>query len=235
MYNKYIKRFSDVVMSALGLVVLSPVLLIVCILVRIKLGSPVLFKQDRAGKNEKIFTIYKFRSMTNAKDENGNLLPDEVRLTKFGKWLRSTSIDELPELWNIIKGDMSVVGPRPLLADYLPYYSGEEKRRHDVRPGLTGLAQVNGRNMVDWDGRLKYDVEYISGVRFSADLKIILKTVKIVLTRRGISSGNSTIIEVPEPLVNRVKVVGKREPAGASVIAERSMTPAPAEDFANVG
>ena len=161
MYRKYIKRLLDFILSLFAIIILSPVLLIVALLVRIKLGSPVIFKQKRPGLNEKIFTLYKFRTMTDAKDEHGNLLPDEIRLTKFGKLLRSTSLDELPELFNILKGDMSIVGPRPLLVNYLPFYSDVEKHRHDVRPGLTGWAQVNGRNFLNWDYRLKKDVEYV--------------------------------------------------------------------------
>ena len=154
MYAKYIKRILDFILSLIALIVLSPVLLVVAILVRIKLGSPIIFKQQRPGKDEKIFTLYKFRTMTDKKDENGNLLPDSERLTKFGKVLRSTSLDELPELVNILKGDMSIVGPRPLLVEYLPLYSEEQKHRHDVRPGLTGLAQVGGRNSLSWEEKL---------------------------------------------------------------------------------
>ena len=157
-YRQFFKRFYDVVLSGLALVLLSPLLLITAILVRIKLGSPILFKQERPGKNEKIFNLYKFRSMTDKRDENGNLLPDEVRLTKFGKILRSTSIDELPELFNIIKGDMSIIGPRPLLVRYLPRYNEEQHHRHDVRPGLTGYAQAHGRNTVSWEEKFKMDV-----------------------------------------------------------------------------
>ena len=162
MYQKYIKRILDFILSLCALIVLSPVLLIVAILVRVKLGSPIIFKQKRPGKDEKIFTLYKFRTMTDEKDENGNLLPDSERLTKFGKFLRSTSLDELPELINILKGDMAIVGPRPLLVEYLEFYTEEEKHRHDVRPGLTGLAQVNGRNNLKWDDRLAYDVKYVN-------------------------------------------------------------------------
>lgn len=191
MYKKFFKRFFDIVLSLLALIVLSPVMLITAILIKIKLGSPVIFKQKRPGKNEKIFTLHKFRTMTDKKDENGNLLPDSERLTKFGKILRSTSIDELPELINIIKGDMSIVGPRPLLVEYLELYSETEKRRHDVRPGLTGLAQVNGRNATTWEERFKYDIEYVNKITFWEDLKIILKTIKKVFVREGISQANS--------------------------------------------
>ena len=189
MYKNYIKRFLDFTLSLLALIFLSPVMLIIAILVRIKLGTPVIFKQQRPGKNEKIFTLYKFRTMTDKKDENGNLLPDSERLTKFGKLLRSTSLDELPELINILKGDMAIVGPRPLLVEYLPYYTEEEKHRHDVRPGLTGLAQVNGRNSISWEEKFKYDVQYVKKITFLGDLKIILKTVKKTVKREDILVG----------------------------------------------
>lgn len=195
MYRKYIKRMLDIVLSSFALVLLSPVLLVVAILVRTKLGSPVIFKQDRPGKDEKIFKLYKFRTMTDEKDEKGNLLPDEKRLTKFGKLLRSTSLDELPELINIIKGDMSIVGPRPLLVEYLPLYNEEQKHRHDVRPGLTGYAQISGRNLVDWQDRFKLDVEYVSKVSFAMDLKIFFGTFTAVLKRDGISNTNSATME----------------------------------------
>ena len=181
MYAKYIKRILDFTLSLIALIVLSPVLLVVAILVRVKLGSPVIFKQKRPGKNEKIFTLYKFRTMTDERDENGRLLPDEDRLTKFGKFLRSTSLDELPELVNIIKGDMAIVGPRPLLVEYLEFYNEEEKHRHDVRPGLTGLAQVSGRNNLDWDNRLKLDVVYVRKITIFMDIKIFFKTIKKVI------------------------------------------------------
>ena len=164
MYRKFFKRFFDVLLSGCALILLSPVLLIVAVLVRTKLGSPVIFCQERPGKNEKIFKMYKFRSMTDARDENGVLLPDEVRLTRLGRILRSTSLDELPELWNILRGDMSIVGPRPLLVKYLPLYNEEQRHRHDVRPGLTGLAQVNGRNAITWEDRFIYDVRYVSRI-----------------------------------------------------------------------
>ena len=190
MYKNYIKRFLDFTLSLLALILLSPVMLIIAILVRIKLGTPVIFKQQRPGKNEKIFTLYKFRTMTDKKDENGNLLPDSERLTKFGKLLRSTSLDELPELINILKGDMAIVGPRPLLVEYLPYYTEEEKHRHDVRPGLTGWAQVNGRNNCNWDKRLALDVEYVSNISFLFDLKIICMTVGCVLKRSDVNVDN---------------------------------------------
>lgn len=195
MYKNCIKRLLDIILSGLALVILSPILLIVAILVRTKLGSPVIFHQKRPGKDEKIFTLCKFRTMTDAKDENGNLLPDEVRLTKFGKMLRSTSLDELPELWNIFKGDMSIVGPRPLLIKYLPLYNEEQKHRHDVRPGLTGLAQINGRNAITWEKKFEYDIEYVRNVSFMTDVKIVFGTVMAVLKRDGISSETSATME----------------------------------------
>lgn len=195
MYKKYLKRVMDFILSLIAIIVLSPVLLITAILVRIKLGSPVLFKQERPGKDEKIFRLYKFRTMTDARDEQGNLLPDEVRLTKFGKMLRSTSLDELPELFNILKGDMSIIGPRPLLVRYLSRYNAEQKRRHEVRPGLSGLAQVNGRNAISWEEKFKYDVEYVDNVTFIGDWKIIFQTVWNVLKRDGISSDTSVTME----------------------------------------
>lgn len=195
MYKNYIKRFLDFTLSLLALILLSPVMLIIAILVRIKLGTPVIFKQQRPGKNEKIFTLYKFRTMNDKKDENGNLLPDSERLTKFGKLLRSTSLDELPELVNIIKGDMAIVGPRPLLVGYLPLYNEEQKHRHDVRPGLTGLAQVNGRNSISWEEKFKDDLKYVNKITFIGDTKIILKTVGKVFKREGISQENSATME----------------------------------------
>lgn len=181
MYKNCIKRCLDFLLSLCGIIVLSPLLLVLCVLVRVKLGSPVLFRQERPGKNEKIFTLCKFRTMTDEKDENGKLLPDAVRLTKFGRFLRGTSLDELPELFNILKGDMSIIGPRPLLVSYLPYYSEREKLRHSVRPGLTGLAQVSGRNYIDWDRRLAKDVEYVEHLTFRMDMKVLWLTVKTVL------------------------------------------------------
>ena len=190
-YEKFIKRFLDFTLSLLALILLSLIMGIIAILVRIKLGSPALFAQDRPGKNEKIFKLYKFRSMTDGKDENGNLLPDDLRLTKFGRLLRSTSLDELPELVNIIKGDMSIVGPRPLLVEYLPYYTEEEHHRHDVRPGLTGWAQVNGRNAIDsWEERFKYDLEYVNHVTFAMDLKVLFTTIVKVVKRSDIQVGS---------------------------------------------
>lgn len=189
MYAKYIKRILDLILSLMALIVLMPLMIIIGILVRINLGSPIIFKQKRPGKNEKIFTLYKFRTMTDKRDIDGNLLPDEYRLTKFGKFLRSTSLDELLELINIIKGDMAIVGPRPLLVEYLPYYTEEEKHRHDVRPGLTGLAQVNGRNLLEWDERLKKDLEYINSISVKNDLFIIFRTIINVIKRKDIAVG----------------------------------------------
>jgi len=189
MYRKFVKRLFDIIISLTALVILSPVLLVVWILVRVKLGGPAIFTQQRPGKDEKIFKLYKFRSMTNERDENGELLPDEVRLTRFGKLLRSTSLDELPELFNILKGDMSLIGPRPLLVRYLPWYTEEERHRHDVRPGLTGLAQVNGRNALGWEDRFAYDLQYVGHLTFGMDLKIIGMTVSKVLKRSGTLSG----------------------------------------------
>lgn len=185
-YERYLKRTLDVVLSFLALIVLSPVILIVAILVRLKLGTPIFFTQERPGKDEKIFKMYKFRTMTDEQDANGHLLPDSVRLTSFGKFLRSTSLDELPELWNILKGDMSIVGPRPLLIKYLPYYSEREKFRHSVRPGLTGLSQINGRNCLDWDTRLELDVRYSLNITMWTDIQILLKTVLKVVKREDV-------------------------------------------------
>lgn len=195
MYRHFFKRFLDIVLSFIGLIILLPVLLIIAILVRIKLGKPVLFKQKRPGLNEKIFTLYKFRTMTDARDKEGKLLPDSQRLTKFGKLLRSTSLDELPELFNILKGDMSFIGPRPLLIDYLPYYTEKEKHRHDVRPGLTGLAQINGRNALNWEERFNMDLQYVEGLSFIKDVSIILKTIKKVIKKEDILVGNENIMQ----------------------------------------
>lgn len=195
MYRKYIKRILDFILSLIALIILSPILLVIAILVRIKLGSPVIFKQERPGLNEKIFTLYKFRTMTDKKDKEGNLLPDSERLTRFGKMLRSTSLDELPELINILKGDMSIVGPRPLLVEYLELYNEEQKHRHDVRPGLTGLAQVSGRNAISWEEKFNKDIEYINNITFIGDCKIILKTAINVIKKDGISSETSATME----------------------------------------
>lgn len=195
MYKKWIKRCLDIVLSLCGIIVLSPVLLVLFVLVRMKLGSPVLFKQERPGKGEKIFTLCKFRTMTDARDEKGELLPDEVRLTKFGRLLRATSLDELPELFNILKGDMSVIGPRPLLVRYLPRYNSFQRRRHEVRPGLTGLAQVNGRNALTWEEKFVYDVRYVDNLTFAMDVRIFFATVRAVLKHEGINSETSATME----------------------------------------
>ena len=188
-YQKYIKRILDITLSGAAIIVLSPVMGVIAILVRKKLGSPVIFKQKRPGKDEKIFTMYKFRTMTDEVDKNGNLLPDDIRLTTFGKKLRSTSLDELPELLNLLKGDISIVGPRPLLVEYLPYYKKEERRRHNVRPGLTGWAQINGRNATGWEERLKQDNYYVDHCSFLLDLKISFITVFKVVKRSDVLVG----------------------------------------------
>lgn len=195
MYRKFLKRWIDFVLSLVAIVVLSPIFLVLCIMVRKKLGKPVLFKQKRPGKDEKIFEMYKFRTMTDEKDGKGNLLPDEQRLTAFGKKLRSTSLDELPELINILKGDMSIVGPRPLLVKYLPLYNKRQRRRHEVRPGITGLAQVNGRNAISWEEKFEWDVRYVERISFLGDWKIIFKTILTVLKREGISSEDCATME----------------------------------------
>lgn len=194
-YRRFTKRPMDFILSLMAIIILSPVLIIVGVLVKVKLGSPVLFKQKRPGLNEKIFTMCKFRTMTDEKDENGELLPDSVRLTKFGRMLRSTSLDELPELLNILKGDMSIVGPRPLLIQYLELYSEHQKRRHEVRPGLSGHAQINGRNAISWEDKLNLDVEYVDNVYFVGDWKIIFLTIKKVFIKEGISSDTSVTME----------------------------------------
>lgn len=194
-YRKFVKRPMDFLLSLLAIIVLSPVFLIVAILVRTKLGSPVLFKQRRPGLNEEIFMMYKFRTMTDEKDENGELLPDRVRLTQFGRFLRSTSLDELPELFNILKGDMSIVGPRPLLEQYLFLYNDLQKRRHEVRPGLSGLAQISGRNAISWEDKFNLDVVYTENVSFIRDWKIILLTIKKVFVREGINSETAATME----------------------------------------
>ncbi|MBO4812875.1 sugar transferase [Candidatus Saccharibacteria bacterium] len=195
MYRGFLKRSIDIIFSLLGLIILSPIFLIVYLSVILIIGRPAFFKQERVGKNERIFRIYKFRTMTDARDKDGALLSDEERLTGFGKMLRATSLDELPELFNILKGDMSFVGPRPLLVEYLPYYTKKEHRRHDVRPGLSGLSQVNGRNLLGWDDRLAMDIEYVKKVSFLQDFKIVFSTFVVVFKRSGISDGESATMK----------------------------------------
>ena len=194
-YEKFVKRFLDFFLSGMALIILSPMLLVTAILVRVKLGSPVIFCQERPGKDEKIFKLHKFRSMSDARDKDGELLPDEARLGKFGRALRATSLDELPELWDIFRGKMSIVGPRPLLVKYLPLYNDEQHRRHDVRPGLTGWAQVHGRNLASWEEKFAYDVDYVDHVSLALDVKIIFMTVRCVLAHEGISAEGSATME----------------------------------------
>lgn len=195
MYKHFIKRLLDIVFSGMGLIVLSPLLAVLAVLVRVKLGSPVIFKQERPGRNEKIFTLYKFRTMTDKRDTDGKLLPDCERLTKFGRLLRAASLDELPELWNVLKGDMALVGPRPLLVSYLPLYNETEKRRHEVSPGITGYAQVKGRNSISWKKRFALDIYYVDNLSFWLDCKIILMTFYTVIKRDGIHSETSVTME----------------------------------------
>lgn len=207
MYKKFIKRFLDLILSLMALIILMPLMLIIYILVRVKLGKPAIFKQERPGKDEKIFTLYKFRTMTDEKNENGNLLPDEQRLTKFGKMLRSTSLDELPELVNIIKGDMSIVGPRPLLVRDMVFMTEIQRKRHSVRQGLTGLAQVNGRNNITWEEKIKYDLNYVENISFINDVKIILKTVIKVFKREDTQTdGMQTAEDLGDYLVRTNKI-----------------------------
>jgi undecaprenyl phosphate N,N'-diacetylbacillosamine 1-phosphate transferase len=194
-YRRVFKRPMDFILSLIAIIVLSPAILIVSLFVKVNLGGPVLFKQKRPGKNEKIFMMYKFRTMTDERDEKGEFLPDSVRLTKFGKFLRSTSLDELPELLNILKGDMSIIGPRPLLVQYLPLYNEHQKRRHEVRPGLSGLAQVSGRNAISWEDKFNLDVEYVNNMSFIGDWTIIILTIKKVFVREGINSESSATME----------------------------------------
>lgn len=194
-YERYIKRLQAIVLSLIAIIILSPILLITYLLVRVKFGKPAIFIQKRVGKDGKIFDLYKFRTMTDQRGEDGKLLPDDQRLTSFGKKFRSTSLDELPELFNVLKGDMALIGPRPLLVKYLPLYNDEQARRHEVRPGLTGYAQVNGRNTITWEDRLKLDVEYVDNVTFLNDWKIIFKTIKTVFKREGISEKGSATMD----------------------------------------
>lgn len=195
MYRLFFKRLLDIIISLIALLLLSPVLLITAILVKVKLGSPIIFKQERPGKDNRIFNMYKFRSMTDERDEQGKILPDDVRLTQFGKLLRSTSLDELPELWNILKGDMSIVGPRPLLVQYLPLYTAEQIRRHGVRPGLTGWAQINGRNTISWEEKFELDINYVENISFFLDIKILFLTIKKVFLKDGINAEGSVTVE----------------------------------------
>ncbi|GGP14047.1 sugar transferase [Oceanobacillus neutriphilus] len=194
-YRKYVKRPMDVILASIAIIVLSPLLLMIAVLVKTKLGSPVFFKQKRPGLHEEIFLMYKFRTMTEERDANGSLLPDHVRLTRFGRLLRSTSLDELPELFNIVKGDMSIVGPRPLLVQYLPLYNQQQKRRHEVRPGLSGLAQINGRNAISWEDKFQLDVEYIGNISFLGDWKIILITINKIFIKEGIHEEEQATVQ----------------------------------------
>lgn len=190
MYRKYVKRALDFLISTITFILISPIMLLLVVLVRVKLGTPVFFKQERVGQNEKVFNMYKLRTMTNTCDKNGNLLPDEERLTKFGEKLRSLSLDELPELINIMRGDMSLVGPRPLLVRYIPYYTEKEHHRHDVKPGLTGLAQINGRNYTSWEKKFEWDLNYVESLSLITDINIIMKTIKVVFMRENIETGS---------------------------------------------
>lgn len=211
MYQKYFKRIFDLIISLIAMIILSPLYLVLIILVKIKLGSPVIFKQKRPGLNNKIFTLYKFRSMTDEKDKQGKLLPDSERLTSFGKFLRATSLDELPELWNIVKGDMSLVGPRPQLVRDMVFMTEEQKKRHSVRQGLTGLAQVNGRNAILWEDKFKYDLEYIENITLKKDLKIIFKTIKKVFAKEDITSEGMDTAEDFGDYLLRTKQISKEE------------------------
>ncbi|WP_077602213.1 sugar transferase [Oceanobacillus sojae] len=194
-YRKYVKRPMDLILASIAIIILSPLFLMIAILVKAKLGSPVFFKQKRPGLHEEVFLMYKFRTMTEEKDEKGNLLPDHVRLTRFGRLLRSTSLDELPELFNIVKGDMSIVGPRPLLVQYLPLYNQHQKRRHEVRPGLSGLAQINGRNVISWEDKFQLDVKYTENISFLGDWKIILLTINKILIKEGIHQEEQATVQ----------------------------------------
>ncbi|EOU1884073.1 MAG: sugar transferase [Clostridium perfringens] len=211
-YERYIKRVLDLIWAILAIVVFWWLYIIIAILVKIKLGSPVIFKQQRPGLNEKVFSLYKFRTMTDERDENGNLMPDEVRLTKFGKWLRSTSLDELPEVFNIINGDMSVIGPRPQLVRDMVFMTEEQRERHSVRPGLSGLAQVNGRNSISWENKLNYDLQYIKKITFLGDVKIIIQTVqKAFIKQEGITEEDMATAEDFGDYLLRTKQVEKYE------------------------
>ena len=222
MYRRCIKRLLDIILALIGLILLSPVFLILMLLVRKKLGSPVLFQQERPGKDGKIFGLMKFRSMTDARDEEGNLLPDAERLPHFGKVLRATSLDELPEFINILKGDMSFVGPRPLLVRYLPYYTEEEMHRHDVRPGLTGLAQINGRNALNWEDRFRYDLTYVNNVSFAMDARIVFGTIGKVLHHSGVQSGaDQTIPDLDAYRKNAGKAAAEEVAKSAGSSKER--------------
>ena len=214
MYQKYIKRLFDIIISFTALVVLSPVLAVTAVLVRVRLGSPVIFHQDRPGYHGKVFRLCKFRSMTDERGADGELLPDEVRLTKFGKKLRATSLDELPELWNILKGDMSLIGPRPLLVKYLPLYNEFQRHRHDVKPGLTGWAQVNGRNAITWEQRFAYDVYYVKHISFWMDWKILFRTVAVVFGHSGISSATDATMEAFTGTKNSANKDGGQQETG---------------------
>lgn len=194
-YKRYLKRPMDIILSLCAIIFLSPLIILLAISVRVKLGSPILFKQKRPGLNEKLFTLYKFRTMSDKRDKNGELLPDEIRLTSFGKTLRSTSLDELPELFNILKGDMSVIGPRPLLVQYLPLYNEHQKRRHEVRPGLSGLAQVSGRNAISWEDKFDIDVQYVDSISFIVDWVLIFKSMYRAMKREGIQGEESATME----------------------------------------
>lgn len=211
MYQRYFKRIFDLIISLIAIIILSPLYLVLMLLVKIKLGSPVIFKQKRPGLNNKIFILYKFRTMTNQKDENGKLLPDSKRLTSFGKFLRSTSLDELPELWNIIKGDMSLVGPRPQLVRDMVFMTEEQKKRHLVKQGLTGLAQINGRNAISWEEKFKYDLKYIEDITLKKDLKIILKTIKKVFEKSDINTEGMDTAEDLGDYLLRTKQISKEE------------------------
>ena len=194
-YKRFIKRPMDFILSLIAIIVLSPVFIVIAILVKVKLGSPIIFKKKKPGLNEKISTMYKFRTMTDDRDEYGNLLPNNLRLTQFGKLLRATSLDELPELFNIFRGDMSIIGPRPLLVEYLPLYNEKQKHRHDVRPGLSGLAQVNGRNAISWEEKFDYDVEYVENLSFRLDVKLIVQTILKVIKREGVNKSEALTME----------------------------------------